>query len=92
MKARRAPYDIQGTLPKLGFAPVDKPLLFASYKVAYEMAKMKNPHNVKKTFIKPSALEMVKAVMSEEAAKKLQRIPLSDNVIRSKVDNIGAWS
>ena len=36
------------------------------------MAKMKNPHNVKETFIKPSALEMVKAVMGEEG-KKLQK-------------------
>ena len=90
LKAKRARYDSKGMLPKLGFARVDKLLLFASCKVAYEVAKMKKPHSVAETLMKPCALEMVKAVVGEEASKKLQRIPLSNNVIRSRIDDIGA--
>ena len=37
----------------------------------YAVAKMKRPQSVAETFIKPCALEMVKAVLGEEAAKKI---------------------
>ena len=60
---------------------MDKPLLFASNKVTCEVVKMKKPHTIAETLIKHYALEMIKAILSEEAARKLQRIPLSDNVI-----------
>uniref|UniRef100_A0A8C4TCW7 Uncharacterized protein n=1 Tax=Erpetoichthys calabaricus TaxID=27687 RepID=A0A8C4TCW7_ERPCA len=89
-KAKRACYDIKETLPKLGFAPVDKPLLLASFKVAYEVAKMKKPHTVAETLIKPCVLHIVKTILGAEAARKVQQIPLSNNVIRSRVDDIGA--
>ena len=49
---------------------VDKPLLFASYKIAYKVAKMKKPHTLAETLIKPCALKMVKAILGEKAAKK----------------------
>ena len=89
MKAKRARFDVKGTLPKLGFAHVDKPLLFASFKVAYEVAKNKKPHTIAETLIKPCALEMVKTIPGAEAARKLQQIPLSNNIIRSRIDDIG---
>ena len=62
LKAKRTRYDIKGTLPKLGFTPVDKPLLLASFKVAYEVAKMKKPHTIAETLIKPCILETVKII------------------------------
>ena len=42
-------------------------------------------------FYQALCLEMVKAVLGEEAAKKFKRIPLSDNVIcNNRIDDIGA--
>lgn len=35
LQAKRARYDQKGTLPQLGFKPMQKPLLRASYEVAY---------------------------------------------------------
>ncbi|XP_051784720.1 protein ZBED8-like [Erpetoichthys calabaricus] len=90
LKAKRACYDIKGTLLKLGFTPVDKPLLLASFKVAYEVAKMKKPHTVLETLIKQCVLHIVKTILGAEAARKVQQIPLSNNVIRSRIDDIGA--
>ena len=54
MKSKRIHYDSGGTLLnlrsyflrlKLGFVSVGKPLLSASYHVAYNVAKSKKPHN-----------------------------------------------
>ena len=90
LQAKRARYDVKGTLPKLGFAPVDKPLLLASFKVAYEVAKKKKPHTIAETLIKPCALEMVKTILGADAARKLQQVPLSNNVIRNRIDDISA--
>ena len=49
---------------------MDKPQLFASYKVAYEVPKIKKSHTVPETLIKLCALDWMKAVLCEEAAKK----------------------
>ena len=69
---------------------MDKPLLLASFKVAYEVTKMKKPHTIVETLIKPCILETVKIIFGAEYARKIQKIPLSNNVIRSRIDDIGA--
>ena len=38
-KIKRARYDEKATLPVFGFVPIDKPILAASYEVAYLIAK-----------------------------------------------------
>ena len=44
LKSKRIRYDSRGTLPKLGFVSAGKPLLLASYHVAYNVAKSKKRH------------------------------------------------
>ena len=58
----------------MGFVPADKPLLLASYKVAYEIAKNKKPHTIAENLIKPCALEMVGIVLGKEAKQKLHQV------------------
>ena len=71
LKAKRARYGIKGTAPKLGFGPEDKILLFALYKVVYQVTKVKKPHIIAETriIIKPCGLEMVKAVHGSRTQK-----------------------
>lgn len=85
---KKAQFSKSGTLPKLGFSTPKKPLVEASYKVAYRIAKSKKPHNIGETLIKPCALEMVELVCGLEQRKKLEAIPLSNDVIHSRIVEI----
>ena len=72
----------------MGFVPADKPLLLASYIVAYEIAKSKKPHTIAENFIKPCGLEIAGIVLGKEAKQKLQQVPLSDNAISSRISDV----
>lgn len=43
-KVKRARFDEKATLPSFGFVPIDKPILTASYEVAYLIAKQATQH------------------------------------------------
>jgi len=88
MKQKKARFHHSGTLPKLGFAATQKPMLEASYKVAYLIAKDKKPHTIGETLIKPCALEMVELVCGKEHRKEIEKIPLSNNVIQSRIHDM----
>ena len=65
-----------------------KALLEASYKVAYFIAKEKKPHTIAESLIKPCALEMVELVIGPSERKEIEKIPLSNSVIKSRVADI----
>ena len=52
LRAKRAHYDSQTTLPKLGYVSVNKPLPMASYQVAFKVAKSKKCHSIAEELIK----------------------------------------
>ncbi|XP_076315070.1 protein FAM200C-like [Tachypleus tridentatus] len=85
LRVKRARFDQVGTLPTYGFSPTEKPLLRASYEVAYQIAKSKKPHTIGEELIKPCALEMAKIVLRKEAEKKLQQVSLSNDVIHNRI-------
>ncbi|XP_042210866.1 protein ZBED8-like [Homarus americanus] len=89
-RAKKARFEKAGTLPKLGFAPTQKPCLEASYKVAYCIAKQKKPHTIEETLVKPCALEMVELVCGLEQRKKIAAVPLSNDVIHSRIVDISS--
>ena len=60
---------------------MQKPLLRASYKVAYQSIQVKAAHSAKKKRIKPCAIRMVELVLGTEAAKKMKDVPLSNDTI-----------
>lgn len=84
-REKKARFEKVGTLPKFGFAPTQKPCLEASYKVAYRIAKQKKPHTIGETLVKPCALEMVELVCGLEQRKKIEAVPLSNDVIHSRI-------
>ena len=57
-KAKRARYDMRGTLPASGFSLTSQPLLRASYEVSLIIAKAKAPHTAGEKLIKPSGVKM----------------------------------
>ena len=50
-KMKRARFDEKATLPVLVFVPVNKPILTASYEVAYLIARQGKPHTIGETLI-----------------------------------------
>ena len=83
---KKARFEVSGTLDKYGFVSTEKPLLVASYKIAYRIAKEKKSHSIAKTLIKPSALEMAEIVCGSNQTRKLEGIPKSNNVVESRID------
>jgi hypothetical protein len=66
LKQKKARFHSSGTLPKLGFGSTQKPLLEASYKVAYLIAKNKKLHTIGENLTKPCALHMVEVVLGKQ--------------------------
>ena len=62
--------------------------LLASYLVSYRIAKCKKPHTVAETLVLPPAIDMVKVMFGESYAKKLLQIPLSDNTVSRRINDI----
>ena len=71
---KKARFEESGNLDKYGFIPTEKPLLVASYKIAYRFAKEKKPPSIAETLIKLCALEMIEIVFGSDQ-RKLEGIP-----------------
>ena len=85
LKIKRARFHQSGTLEKHGFLPIDKPLLHTSYKVAFLCAKKSKPHTIVEELVKPCAMEMAKSLLGVETEKKLRLVPLSNDIITSRI-------
>ena len=60
----------------------------ASYVVAYKVTKQQKCHTIAETLIMPCAKAMVAKLCGEDQAKKLSVVPLSNNTIRRRVDDM----
>ena len=87
-RSKKVRFEKSGTLPKFGFIKTQKPCLEASYKVAYRIAKEKKPHTIGETLVKPFALEMTELVCGIEHRKKLKAIPLSNDTIKCRINDV----
>ncbi|XP_047028008.1 protein FAM200A-like [Helicoverpa zea] len=67
---------------------VNESALLASYKVAYRVAKAGKPHTITENLILPAALDMVDITVSKQEANKLKNIPLSDNTITRRINDM----
>ena len=87
-KVKRAKFDEKATLPVFGFVLIDKPVLTASYEVVYLIAKQGKPHTIGETLVKPAALKMANIMLGKDAENKLSQIPLSNDTINSRTDDM----
>uniref|UniRef100_A0A8C4QEF0 DUF4371 domain-containing protein n=1 Tax=Eptatretus burgeri TaxID=7764 RepID=A0A8C4QEF0_EPTBU len=57
----------------------------ASYLIAQRIARKMKPHTIGEQLVKLAAMDMARLVCSDDAAKKMQSILLSDNTIHSRI-------
>lgn len=62
--------------------------LLASYKVAFRIAQYKKHHTIAEELILPSAIDMVSTLIGESVANQLKNIPLSNNTISQRIQDI----
>jgi hypothetical protein len=70
------------------FSVTPNALLLASYHVSYRIAKCKKPHTIGETLILPAAIDMVRIMFGESYAKQLRQIPLADNTVGRRINDI----
>ncbi|XP_053568057.1 SCAN domain-containing protein 3-like [Bombina bombina] len=79
----------QGILMKKN-AKVSERALKASYLVAELVAKSKKPHTIAETLILPACKAIVAEMLSPDAVKEVAKVPLSDNTIARRIDDMSA--
>jgi len=66
---KKWPVFLQNASGNPSFVSVDKPLLIASYQVAFKVKKPKKHHLIAEELIKPSVIEMVTTILRNETRK-----------------------
>ncbi|GFY35708.1 protein FAM200A [Trichonephila clavipes] len=67
---------------------VNEKALILSYKVSYKIARCKKPHTIAEELILPAAIEIVETMFGDNFAKELQSIPLSNDTVSRRIDDI----
>ena len=80
---KRAKLDACGT-----FQQSTKAIVHASYVVSLHVAKAKKPHTIGEVLIKPCMIDCARLVLGEDASRKLKQISLSDDTIKSRIDDM----
>lgn len=80
---KKARFDSSGS-----FRQQSDGIVRASYEVAYKIAREKKAHTIGETLVKPCMLQCVKLVLGEAAYQKMSHISLSNNIIRSRIDDM----
>ncbi|XP_025414925.1 zinc finger BED domain-containing protein 5-like [Sipha flava] len=62
--------------------------LKASYLVSHELALAGKPHTLAETLIKPLLVKVVKCMADEKTATMISNIPLSNNTVRSRIQDL----
>ncbi|KAM8790029.1 zinc finger MYM-type protein 6 isoform 3-T6 [Rhynchonycteris naso] len=69
---------------------VEKSLVKASYLIAFQIAASKKPFSMAEELIKPYLGEMCSEVLGSSAGDKVKTIPLSNNTIGHRIDELSA--
>ena len=88
LSAKRVRYDLEATLPYLGFTVEEKPTLQCSYEVAYEIAKCKKPHTIVEKLIKPYAEKMLEIMIGWGRKRKPSKFC---SLMMSFADGLVTW-
>ena len=94
-KQKRARFDAHASVTSYGFVLVDKPILTASYEVAYLIGKHGKLHTSGEPLVKPMHCEWLgltvfqaNVILGTAAKDKLSLVPLSTEIVKNRIDDI----
>ena len=87
-KIKRPRHHEKATLPVFRFVSIDKPILTASYEVAYPIAEQGKPHTIGEKLVKPAALKTANIMLGKAAEIKLSQIPLLNDIISNRINKM----
>ena len=70
------------------WAKQNKPVLEASYRIAFHIAQAKKPHTIGEELIKPCLVEATALVLGGEKANKLKEISLSNDTVKKRISEM----
>ena len=85
-KNKKARFDENAILPVFGFVLIDIPILTASYKVAYLIAKQGKLHTIGEKLVKPAVLKKANIIFGKAAKNKSSQILFSNGTVSNKID------
>lgn len=80
----------KGSTCMTNFVNTDTNLIKASYLASFRIAKEGKPHTIGETLLLPAARDMVQAVLGEKSAKEIQKVPLSNNTVKRRIDDMSS--
>ena len=69
------------------FTQLSLKALFGFYQVVHRIVKCKKPHTIAEGLILPAVVDLI-GTMIEGAAQKLKMVPLSDDIMCHRIDDI----
>jgi len=63
----------------------------ASYMVSYRIAQAGKAHTIAESLIKPCVTDIVSCMLDEKAVKKINTIPLSNDTVRRRINDISTY-
>ena len=63
-------------------------VLSASFKISQLITKSKKPLTIGENLLKPCLLTAVEKILGAETKKKIQEIPLSNNTVKARIDEM----
>ena len=67
---------------------MQKPMLQASCRAAYLIARSKKAHSIGENLIKPCLVEAAEIMLENEPATKLNEISMSDNTVKRRIEDM----
>jgi hypothetical protein len=74
----------------MSLSGVDMKSVEASYKVSLRRAKAGKPHTIGEPFLLPAANVMASSVLGQEAAKRLECFPLSNDTLSRRISDMAS--
>lgn len=73
------------------FAKVNEKAMHTSYLISLHIAKTGKPHTIGEDFFLPAFKEAVLFMYGSECAKEAETIPLSNNTVSRRIDEMSQW-